>query len=134
MADIERDPMEAQVDAWMQQFARLDDRPRSLPDASTLWVRATLLQSVVTAERANRPITNAQIGAYLVVAAGWAALLMWKWNALATWLRGFTPTHIILGAAGAEAATSLSLTFVLILIVLASVTVMLAFHTILAEE
>jgi len=134
MSDLERDPLEVKVDEWMQQFARIDDRPRTLPDPSTLWVRAKLMQSAVAAERANRPITNAQIGAYLIVAAGWAAVLMWKWQALAAWLRSFTPAHIVLGAAGAEAAASLSISLVLVLIVLASVTVMLAFYTVLAEE
>ena len=134
MTEIERDPMETQVDAWMQRFARISDGPAKLPDPSVMWIRARLLQSEAAAERAARPITNTQIGAYLVVAAGWAALLMWKWTSLAAWFRAFTPTHIILGAAGAEASTSLSLTFFGLLIVLASVTVMLAFHTILAEE
>jgi len=41
---------------------------------------------------------------------------------------------VILGAAGAETAASLSTTFFLMLIVLASVTAVLAFQTILAEE
>lgn len=130
----DRDPIETRADAFMQRFAQLGDRPTRLPDASALWVRARLLQSQAAADRITRPITNAQIGAYLVVAAAWSALLMWKWTALAAWLRGFTPKHIILGAAGAEAAASLSMTFFALLIVLASVTVMLAFHTILAEE
>ncbi len=128
------DPLEAQVDAWMQQFAALDDRERRVPDASTLYVKAKLMQSTLAMERAARPITRTQIAAYLVVASGWAALVTWKWSALVSWLNSFTPSRIILGAAGAKAATSLSLTFLMALIALASVTVMLAFHTILAEE
>ena len=64
----------------------------------------------------------------------WAALLMWKWPVLHAWINGFTPTHIILGAAGAQPAASLSLTLLAVLVILASVTVMLAMHTILAEE
>jgi hypothetical protein len=132
MADL--DPIEAEVAAWMQQFARIDDRQRALPDPSALWVKAKLLQSTAAADRATRPITRIQITAYLVVAAGWAALMTWKWNALSAWFNSFTPSHIILGATGAETAASLSLTFFMVLIALASVTVMLAFHTILAEE
>jgi hypothetical protein len=132
MADL--DPMEAEVDAWMQQFAKLDDRRGALPDAGTLWIKARLLQSTAAMERAARPITRIQIAAYALVAAGWAALVTWKWNALSAWLNSLKPARIILGAAGAQAANSLSLTFLMAIIALASVTVMLAFHTILAEE
>ena len=128
------DPMEAEVDAWMQQFAKIDDRRRPLPDASALWVKAKLLQSTAAMERASRPITRVQIAAYLIVAGSWAALLTWKWNALSAWLNSFRPASIVLAGATASAATSLSLTFFMMVIALASVTVMLAFHTILAEE
>jgi len=128
------DPFEAEVDAWMQQFARVDDRTRPLPDANALWVKAKLLQTTAAMERATRPMTRVQIAAYLIVASGWAAVVTWKWNALIAWFNGFTPAHIILGAVGAQTAQSLSLTFFMALIALASVTVMLAFHTILAEE
>lgn len=131
MPDI--DPFEPGIDAWMKDFAVIEHSPH-LPEANSIWVKAKLLQSTAAAERAARPITRVQIAAYLVVAGSWAALVTWKWNALAAWINGFTPTHIILGAAGAETARSLSLTFVMALIVLASVTVILAFHTILAEE
>ena len=128
------DPMEAEVDAWMQAFAKIDDRRRPLPDANTLWVKARLLQSTAAMERASRPITRVQIAAYVIVAGSWAALLTWKWNSLSAWLNTFSPSRIVLAGAGASAATSLSLTFFMMLIALASVTVMLAFHTILAEE
>lgn len=129
----EIDPFEREIDLWMKNFAAIDHSPR-LPEASSIWVKAKLLQSAAAAERASRPITRVQIAAYLVVAGAWAALVTWKWSALAAWVNSFTPTHIILGAAGAETVRSLSLTFVMALIVLASVTVILAFHTILAEE
>jgi len=131
MPDI--DPFERDIDIWMKDFAAAAHTP-SLPDPNTLWVKAKLLQSVAAAERAARPITRVQIAAYLVVAGGWSALVMWKWSALAAWVNSFTPAHIILGATGAETARTLSLTFVMALIVLASMTVILAFHTILAEE
>lgn len=128
------DPMEAEVDTWMQQFAKIDDRRRPLPDARTLWVKAKLMQSTAAMERASLPVTRVQIAAYVVVAGSWAALLTWKWNALSAWFNSFRPARIVLAGAGASAATSLSLTFFMMLIALASVTVMLAFHTILAEE
>jgi hypothetical protein len=128
------DPMEAEVDTWMQQFAKIDDRRRPLPDAGTLWLKAKLMQSTAAMERASLPVTRVQIAAYVVVAGSWAALLTWKWNALSAWFNSFRPARIVLAGAGASAATSLSLTFFMMLIALASVTVMLAFHTILAEE
>lgn len=131
MPDI--DPHEREIDAWMKQFAIIDRVP-ALPDANALWVKAKLLQSTAAAERAAGPITVTQIVAYLVVASGWAALVTWKWSALLAWINSLTPTHIIMGAAGAQTAQSLSITFLMAVIALASVTVILAFHTILAEE
>jgi hypothetical protein len=131
---VDFDPHEAEVAAWMQRFAGMDDHERSLPDARSLWVKARLLQSTAAAERAVRPISRVQIVAYVVVAASWAALLNWKWAALSAWFRGLTPAHMILHATGAETAATLSATFFGALVALASVTLMLAFHTILAEE
>jgi hypothetical protein len=130
----ELDPLEAQIGAWMQQFAAIDNRKQGLPDPGALWVKAKLLQTQAAMDRAARPITRVQIAAYLIVAGGWAAMVTWKWSALSAWIDSITPQHIILGAAGAQAATSLSMTFLMAVIALASVTVMLAFHTILAEE
>ena len=60
-------------------------------------------------------------------ASGWAAVVTWKWNVVIAYFNSLTPAHIILGAAGAQTAQSLSLTFFAALITLASVTVMLAF-------
>jgi hypothetical protein len=127
------DPFEADIDVWMNQFAQVDQTPR-LPDANTLWIKAKLMQSAAAAERASLPLTRFQIAAYVIVAAAWAALVTWKWSALQAWINTLSPTHIVLAGAGAEAATSLSMTFLMSLVALASVTVMLAFHTILAEE
>ena len=129
----DRDPLEAEIDDWMQQFARVDLLPR-LPDANALWIKAKLMQSAIAAERAALPLTRFQIAAYVIVAAAWAALVTWKWSALQAWINSLSPTHIVLASAGAQAATSLSITFLMMLIALASVTVMLAFHTILAED
>lgn len=128
------DPMEAEVDAWMKAFAKIEDRRRPLPDARTLWVKAKLLQTTAAMERASRPITRVQIAAYMVVAGGWATVLTWKWSSLTAWFNTFNPSRLLLPGPGASAATSLSLTFFMMLIALASVTAMLAFHTILAEE
>ncbi len=127
------DPFEREIDLWMKDFAAIDQSPR-LPDASSIWVKAKLLQSAAAAERASLPVTRVQIASYLIVAGGWAALVTWKWSALQAWINSFSPAHIIMGAAGAQTAQSLSLTFLMALIALGSVTVMLAFHTILTEE
>jgi len=127
------DSLERDIDAWMKQLAAIDHTPR-LPDPNSLWVKAKLLQSTAAMERASRPLTRFQIAAYLIVAGGWAALVTWKWSALQAWINSFTPAHIIMDAAGAQTAQSLSLTLLMALIALGSVTVMLAFHTILAEE
>ena len=128
------DPFEPEVDVWMKRFAAIDDRTPRLPDPNTLWVKAKLMQSTAAMERASRPLTRFQIAAYLIVAGGWSAMVTWKWSALSAWINSFTPAHIILGAAGAQTANSLSLTVIMALVALGSVTVMLAFHTILAEE
>ncbi|HUJ12993.1 MAG TPA: hypothetical protein VL284_04305 [Thermoanaerobaculia bacterium] len=131
MSDI--DPFEREVDLWMKNFAMVG-LSRPLPDANSIWVKAKLLQSVAAADRAALPITRMQVAAYVIVAAAWAALVTWKWNVLQAWINSLSPTHIIMQSAGAQAATSISLTFLMALIALASVTIMLAFHTILAEE
>ena len=128
------EPYEQEVGAWMQQFAAIDDRDHVLPDPSVIWLKARVLQSAKAVERASRPITIAQITAYAVIAACWTALLTWKWAALQAWLNAFRPTHVMLGAAGAQQAASLSMSFLMTLIVLGSATVMLAMHSIFAEE
>jgi hypothetical protein len=124
----------AAVSGWMQSFAEIDLRDRPLPDPSVLWLKAHLLRSSAAVERASRPITNLQIGAYLLLAAGWAALLTTKWAAIQTWMRGFTPAAIVSKAAGVNMSASISAPLILTIIVLASLTVTVALHTILAEE
>lgn len=130
----ELDPLEREVGVWMKQFAAIEEGVPRLPDANSLYVKARLMQSTAAMERAALPLTRFQIAAYLIVAGGWAALVTLKWSALSAWINSFTPSHIILGAAGAQASASLSLTVFMALIALASVTVMLAFHTILADD
>jgi hypothetical protein len=118
----------ASIAPWMTSFARLGDREHRLPDPSIVWLKAKLLQGNADAARAARPLTIIQLVSYLVVAGGWAAVLMWKWDAIEKWLHGLTPAGVI-GNSG-----SLSLSFFALLFVLASMTVMLALHTILAED
>ncbi len=124
----------AEVAPWMQSFAEDDVRERPLPDPSVLWLKAQLLRSTATVDRASRPITNLQIGAYVALAAGWALLLTFKWGAIHAWLKVFTPAALMTQAAGATATASISATMIVTLIVLASLSVMVALHTILAEE
>lgn len=119
------------VAPWMGEFARMSDRQHILPDPSLVWLKARLLQGTADASRAARPLDAVQLLAYAIVAGGWAALLTWKWDAIETWLRGFTPSALVVSAARAE---TLSMSFFAVLFVLASMTVMLALHTILAEE
>jgi hypothetical protein len=85
-------------------------------------------------QRAALPITRLQIASYLIIAACWAALLTWKSSALQAWINHLSPGHMILGAAGAETSTSLSLSVLFAIMILASATVGVAMHTILAEE
>jgi hypothetical protein len=121
----------ASVGGWMRQFARVSDREHILPDPSVLWLKARLLQGTSNAARAARPLDLLQMIAYLTVGGGWAALLTWRWDLIEGWLHGITPGTLVQAASRTEA---LSLSFYAMLFVLASVTVMVALHTILAEE
>ena len=112
----------AEIAPWMTRFAGLDEREHILPEPAVLWLKARLLQSRAAVERASLPITRLQIAAYLIIAAGWAALLTWKSNALQAWINHLSPGHMILGAAGAETTSSLSLSVLVAIIILASAT------------
>src|SRR5204863_9763065 len=90
----------AAVAPWMQSFADLDLRDRPLPDPAVLWLKAQLLRGSATVDRASRPLARLQIAAYLIVAAGWAALLTAKWRVLEAWLHGFTPTGMFAKVSG----------------------------------
>lgn len=124
----------AEVAPWMNSFAGINEREHILPDPAVLWLKARLLQSNAAVERAALPINRLQIAAYLIIAACWAGLLTWKSAALQLWINRFSPAHVILGATGADATASLSVTVLFALLVLASATVGVAMHTILAEE
>ena len=121
----------AKAAPWMTRFARMSDREHILPDPSIVWLKAQLMRGTIDAARATRPITIFQLIAYCVVAGGWAGVLTWKWRAVQAWIGTFTPTGLVDTAARAD---SLSLGFFTVVIILASTTVMLALHTMLAEE
>jgi hypothetical protein len=116
---------------WMTRFARISDREHLLPDPQIVWLKAQLLQGTIDVARATRPLNALQLIAYLVVAGGWAALLTWKWDAVMKWMKGLTPAGMVQNMATGQ---SLSMSFFALLIVLATMTVTLALHTILAEE
>ncbi len=124
----------AEVEPWMEEFARIDDREHILPDPAVLWLKAKLMQSNTMMHRVAMPITRIQIVAYLAVAACWAALLTWKWTALQAWVAGLNPSRVILASSSAQASASLSMSFFASILVLASATVFLAAHTIFAED
>lgn len=122
----------ASVAPWIDRFSHISDREHILPDPSVVWLKAKLMQGAVDAGRASRPLDLVQMLAYFVVAGGWAGVLTWRWNAVAAWLRGFTPSGLL--AETTARGMSLSMGFFAMVFVLASMTVMLALHTILAEE
>lgn len=121
----------AAVAPWMSRFARISDREHILPDPHIVWLKAQLMQGSADVARVARPIQLAQVLAYLVVAGGWAAVLTWKWSAVMTWLRSFTPGGVFENVVRGE---PLSISFFALVFVLASMTVTLALHTIMAEE
>jgi hypothetical protein len=122
----------ASVAPWMESFSRISDREHILPDPSVVWLKAKLLQGSVDVGRVSRPLDMVQIAAYIIVAGGWAALLTWRWAAVEAWMRSFTPTGIVTSMV--TRTESMSMSFFTILFVLASMTVTLALHTILAED
>ncbi len=116
---------------FMRRFGQIDERQKKLPDPNVVWLKAQLLTATVAAERASRPMNLMQLIAYAVVACGWAAVLTWKWADLRHWILGFTPSNMIHTVS--QSAT-LSATFLLTVVMLATMTVILALHTILAED
>ncbi|HET7433349.1 MAG TPA: hypothetical protein VFN10_01415 [Thermoanaerobaculia bacterium] len=114
------------VSPWLTKFAKIPDREHILPDPAVLFLKAQLMRATSEAARLSRPMTFFQLIAYTIIAAGWAAVLTWKWKALEEWLHP--------GVSMLASGSSVSLTFVAMIFVLGSATVMLAVHTILAEE
>ena len=115
----------ASVAPFMTEFAERNVRTRALPDSRVIWVKAQLFGGSSAADRATRPISIAQIGSYIAVAAAWAALMMWKWPSIQSWFDGAVTGH----------PTAVPLAPLLVIAVgLVSTTLMLAMHTILAEE
>lgn len=118
------------VAPWMAELGAQDVRERPLPDPAIVWMKAQLLRGSAGIERAARPLQIAQLSAYFVVAGGWAALLTWKWSVVQSWVRDFSASHLMQSAASG----SLSLSFFAVLLMLSSLTILLALHTILAED
>jgi hypothetical protein len=131
LADCDDCIAAASVAPWMNRFARISDREHILPDPSIVWLKAKLLQGSADAGRAARPLDVVQIVAYIIIAGGWAGLLTWRWSAVAQWMSNFTPEGLMTNA---TRTGTLSMSFFALVFVLASSTVMLALHTILAEE
>ena len=131
VADCETCAAASSVGGWMKRFSALSERQHALPDPSVVWLKAQLMRAPLDAARASRPLNVIQMMAYFAVAAGWAAMLTWKWNAVMTLLSRLTPAGLVASAARAE---TLSISFFATLLVLGSVTVMVALHTIIAEE
>lgn len=120
--------------AWMVKFAAMPDREHMLPDPSVVWLKAQLLRNTAVAERVTRPMTTVQMSAYLVIAACWAAVMTWKWDVLSRWIHRLTPGALVIGTSTDAATAQFSITFLVALVILASLTIMVALHTILAEE
>ncbi|MBV9495873.1 MAG: hypothetical protein JOZ54_16615 [Acidobacteria bacterium] len=121
------------VARWMHDFSRVDEREHILPDPAVLWLKAKLLRGTTGVERAAKPVTLFQMIAYLAVAGGWTALLTWRWQALTLWFANLNPARAI-AESSATGGASLSLMFFLCVLVLSSITIVVAMHTILAEE
>jgi len=119
------------VAPWMAKLAAEDLRERPLPDPQVVWLKAQLLRNTIMVERASRPMKAAQLISYVVVAAGWAALMTSNWTKIEGWLRNFTPASVFQSAA---AGASLSMSFFALVLLLSSATIGVALHTILAEE
>ena len=120
----------AAVSPWMDLLGRTDERQHKLPDPSVVWLKSQILRGSMAVERASRPVTFVQIISYFGVAAAWAAFLSLKWPAVHRWISGWSPGDIASQAAAGPVSLSVLASF----FVLSSVTVMLALHTIIAEE
>ncbi|HEX3584304.1 MAG TPA: hypothetical protein VH087_21240 [Thermoanaerobaculia bacterium] len=119
------------VSPHMKELASVDMREHPLPDPQVVWLKAKLLRNTFAMERAARPLKVFQAISYVVVAAAWTAVLAWKWTALQALLHSFSLERFVQNAG--EAA-SLSMTFFGMVFILASITIVLALHTMLAED
>ena len=117
---------------FMTSFARVGVRRRALPDPAVIWLKAELLRGSIAADRIARPMNIAQISSYVLVAAGWAALLTWKWEEIQSWMLSFTPAQWVSEAGGPQQGIPFAI--VVALLTLSSLTAMLTVHAIVAEE
>lgn len=133
VASCEQCQAAVSVSAFMEMLSGDDARVQPLPSASAVWLKAQLLRDSEAADRASRPFTVFQWAAYFAVASGWAGVMTWKWSVVRDWLMSFTPSRVIQSASGLS-SPSASIAFYAGIVVLASLTMSLALHTILAEE
>ncbi len=115
----------------MKDLASVDMREHPLPDPQVVWLKAKLLRNTFAMERASRPLRVFQAISYVAVAAAWTTVLAWKWTAIQALLHSFSPERFVQNAG--EAA-SLSMTFFVMVFILASLTIGLALHTMIAED
>ena len=119
------------VSPHMKELASVDMREHRLPDPQVVWLKAQLLRTTFAMERASRPLKVFQAISYAVVAAAWTTVLAWKWAAIQALLHSFSPERFVQNAGQ---AASLSMTFFVMVFFLASITIGLALHTMLAED
>lgn len=115
----------------MKELASIDMREHPLPDPQVVWLKAQLLRNTFAMERAARPLRVFSAISYFIVAAAWTTVLAWKWTAIQALLHSFSPERFVRNAG--EAA-SLSMTFFVMVFILASITIGLALHTMIAED
>lgn len=119
------------VSPHMKELASVDMREHPLPDPQVVWLKAQLLRNTSAMERASRPLKVFQAISYVVVAAAWTAVLAWKWPAIQALLHSFSPERFVQNAGQ---AASLTMTFFVMVFFLASITIGLALHTMIAED
>jgi hypothetical protein len=120
----------AAVAGWMDRLGRTDERQHKLPDPAVVWLKSQILRGSMAADRVSRPVTIAQIVAYVSVAALWAGFLSWKWQSIARWMSGWSPQDFASHAAAGPVSFGVLAAF----FVLSSITGLLALHTIVAED
>ena len=110
----------------MATVAKVDVPRTELPSPTVIWVKAQLMRSRVHIERVNRPLQLMHGLAYMLVAAGWAAVLMTKWDDVQALV--LSPASAISGSVSVSAA------LIAAIVLLGSITLGVAMHTIIAEE
>jgi hypothetical protein len=118
------------TDRMLHRLAESAESEAVLPDPSVLWLKAQFLQRRIAGEEALRPLALLQRASLFAVAAGWGALLIFKWPVISTYLSkdGSDILSAILTSGGPSMST------VGIAAGLACATAVVAFQSVLAEE